>query len=119
MKRVKDLKVGDRVYPLTDRGENYNVVVKEIKKKGTLATVKLVHKVEWFIREDEEIEFLAYGHVSSRTLSWYSRKCWLPNEPITTEITDIEHLKEADEIWRNRHELGSAVETLVRAIRNI
>ena len=115
MKRVKDLKVGDHVY-LSDRyGIEYErfFTVKEIKKRGTLATIKLS-----VLNGYDKIEAVAYGHVSSTTLSWFCRKSTFNDLPLTTNRESVEHMVKKNEWWDKELRVGKLVLELMDELKS-
>ena len=112
MKRVKDLKVGDNVYILWEYGIMYEdwFTVEEIKKRGTLAIVKLSH---------EKHEAIAYGHVSSRYLSWFMKNGTWTDYPLTTDREEVQQLYDRQERWNEARDIGSRVKGLFELLKGI
>ena len=113
MKRVKDLKVGDHVYLYWNYGVDFEdwFTVAEIRKKGTLATIKLA------IKEGDRIkEVIAYGHVSSAILSWYGRECYISEYPLTTDRESAQRLADAYNMWSEEREIGATAKKLLKQL---
>lgn len=112
-KRVKDLKVGDHVYLMWDYGLDFEdwFTVAEIKKKGTLATIKLA------VREGNSIrEVIAYGHVSSPILSWFSKGYSFHEYPLTADRESVQRLANAYNMYSEAREIGMTVKKLLKQL---
>jgi len=113
MKRVKDLKIGDHVYLLWNYGVDFEdwFTVAEIRKKGTLATIKLA------IKEGDRIkEVIAYGHVSSAILSWYGKGCYMSEYPLTTDRESAQRLANDYNMWSEEREIGVTAKKLLKQL---
>jgi hypothetical protein len=113
MKRVKDLKVGDHVYLLWTYGLDFETyfTVTEIRKKGTLATIKLTINEGYRIREA-----IAYGHVSSIILSWYGKWCAFSEHPLTTDRECVKRLTDVYEERSKEREIGITAKRLLKLL---
>ena len=111
MKKVKDLKVGDKVYPyLYYIRQDGGYVVTSIKKQKTLAIVTLSC--------NEKREIICYGHVSGELLT-HNGTSMISNVPFVCDYNRImeKKLKESTDFDVKR--LGYAVKSVLNAIDNL
>ena len=112
MKKVKDLKVGDKVYSYCAYlSPDAGFVVTSIKKQKTLAIVT----IDWNVFGKHK-DVICYGHVSGELLV-YNGAGWDSNISLVCDFDRIiEKTKAWDEVGGQK-EIGRAVIRLVSALK--
>lgn len=103
-KRVKDLKVGDKVWlytPYASKEGGYEVL--SIKKQKTLAIVTI--KAKFF---GDEREFVCYGHVSGELLTFNGAN-WQYDVPFICDYRRIKEERDRKELWEKERNIGVTV----------
>lgn len=112
MKKVKDLKVGDKVYSYCGHlSPDAGFVIKSIKKQKTLAIVTIDYYVF-----DKHKDVICYGHVSGELLV-YNGAGWDSNIPLVCDYKRIEEKTWHYKTIEGQREIGRAVENFVSALK--
>lgn len=112
MKKVKDLKVGDKVYNYSAcLSPDAGFVVKSIKKQKTLAIVT----IDWNVFDNHK-DVICYGHVSGELLV-YNGAGFETNIPLVCDYKRIEEMTKSYYEGQGRREIGRIVESFVWALK--
>lgn len=112
MKKVKELKVGDKVYLYCGHlSPDAGFVVKSIKKQKTLAIVT----IDWDVF-DKHKDVICYGHVSGELLV-YNGAGFDTNIPLVCDYKRIEEKTKDWDAEEGQREIGRVVKSLVAVLK--
>ena len=112
MKKVKDLKVGDKVYLYCGHlSPDAGFVVKSIKKQKTLAIVT----IDW-VEFGKHKDVICYGHVSGELLVCNGAR-YEANIPLVCDYKRIEEKTKAWDAEEGQREIGRVVKCLVAVLK--